>query len=115
MFVVEPRLAVQDIRIGLHESVVFVQFQGVALRNRDRADLVILEMSRFNVGCIVVHSELWISSCIEPSSPTLAVKISESCDCSYLKGIIVLEFDSRNLIGVACHCPSLNVSGTGLA
>ena len=72
-------------------------------------------MSRFKIGPIVVHSERWVGRCFEPSSPISTVKISESCDCTYLKGIIVLEFDSINQIGVAHFCPRLNVSGTGLA
>ena len=121
MLAVSPHRAFQDHLFGLAlKCETSVQFHGVALRDHHGADktsshnINILEMSLLHVVPIIIRSFLWISSCIEPSSQALTVSIEESCDCTDLKGIVVLEFDSVNNIGMA-HCSSLNVSGTGLA
>lgn len=114
MLAVGPHRAVQDQLIGLVKSVFIVQFHGVALRDRHGADCIIFEMSLLNVVRIVIRSFLRISSCIEPSSLVMAVTIQESCDCTDLKGIVVLELDFVKCVRVA-YCSSPNVSGAALA
>ena len=113
MLAVGPHRAVQDQLISF-ESVIIVQFHGVALRDRHGADCIIFEMSLLNVVRIIIRSFLWISSCIESSSIVMAVTIQESCDCTDLKGIVVLELDFVKRVRVA-HFSSLNVSGAALA
>ena len=121
MLAVSPHRAFQDHLFGLAlKCETSVQFHGVALRDHHGADktsshnINILEMSLLHVVPIIIRSFLWISSCIEPSSQALTVSIEESCDCTDLKGIVVLELDFVKRVRVT-HYSSPNVSSAALA
>ena len=115
LLAVAPRRAFHDQLIAL-KSVLLVQFRGVALRDHIGSSCIIPDMSHIHVLRIIIRSFPWISSCIEPSSLPLTVISTESCDCTDLKGIVVLEFDSVSRVSVSrIHYCSLNVSSAALA